>query len=104
MAQALREAKQPLVVVSVDGGVELLRAAAGVANAVSLGREAPCLLAVVVPECNSMGVGMLGGLPLEELLTELETGEADGLIVLENDLFRRAEPERVARALRRRGR
>ncbi len=100
MAQALREAKQPLVVVSVDGGVELLRAAAGVANAVSLGREAPCLLAVVVPECNSMGVGMLGGLPLEELLTELETGEADGLIVLENDLFRRAEPERVARALR----
>ena len=100
MAQALIEAKQPLVVVSADGGAALLRAAAEIANTVSLGREAPCLLAIVVPECNSMGVGLLGGMLLEEALDEVESGEADGLIVLENDLFRRADPERVARALR----
>lgn len=35
---------------------------------------------------NSMGLGIMGGGLLEEALTELETGRADAVVVLENDL------------------
>jgi NADH-quinone oxidoreductase subunit G len=100
VAQALLSAKQPLVVASVSGGPDLLRAAASIANSVSRARETACLLAITVPECNSIGVGMLGGRTLDDLFAEIESGRADGLIVLENDLFRRESPERVAEVLR----
>ena len=98
IAAALSEAKQPLVVVSAaDTGLQ--QAAAQIARAVSAGREKPCLLFIVAPECNSMGAALLGGRGLEEMLEEIESGRADGLIVLENDLFRRAAPARLERAL-----
>jgi NADH-quinone oxidoreductase subunit G len=100
IAAALVAAKHPLVVVSASGGDGLLRAAAEVARALSQRTEAPCLLSVVIPECNSMGAALLGGRSVDDLLGEIEAGAADGLIVLENDLFRRASPSRVEKALR----
>jgi len=96
VAAGLAAAKQPLVVVGV-GDVELLRAAAEIARALSSPPDKRCLLSVVVPECNSLGVALLGGRRVEELLDEIEFGQADGLIVLENNLFRRAEPARIDR-------
>ena len=99
IGQAMAAAKQPCVVVSAGGDKELLRAAGNIAYTLSLRREHPCLLSIVVPECNSVGVALLGGRRLTELLHEIQSGEADGLIVLENDLFRRAPAGPVAAAL-----
>ncbi|KUW68727.1 NADH-quinone oxidoreductase subunit NuoG [Escherichia coli] len=48
---------------------------------------------------NSMGLGIMGGGSLEEALTELETGRADAVVVLENDLHRHASATRVNAAL-----
>lgn len=41
----------------------------------------------------------MGGGSLEEALTELETGRADAVVVLENDLHRHASATRVNAAL-----
>jgi len=101
VAAGMAAARKPLVVVSATGGVELLHAAAELVRALSAGREAPCLISVIAAECNSMGAAMLGGCSVDETLTQIESGAADGLVVVENDLFRRAPPERVASALRR---
>jgi NADH-quinone oxidoreductase subunit G len=46
-------------------------------------------LCYAVPECNSLGLALLGGQDLEAALEALRAGRADGLIILENDLFRR---------------
>ena len=100
IAKGLAEARQPLVIASAAGDRELLRAAAEIARVLSQGRAHPCLLSFVAPECNTMGVTMLGGRALDDILTEIESGEADGLIVLENDPFRRGSPRRLAAALR----
>jgi NADH-quinone oxidoreductase subunit G len=44
----------------------------------------------VMPECNSLGLAMIGGMPLEDVSAQLASDKADTVIVLENDLFRRA--------------
>jgi NADH-quinone oxidoreductase subunit G len=99
IAQSLLKAKQPLIVGSAHGDADLLQAVASIAWALSEARPTPCLISTIVPECNTMGVAMLGGRSLEAALEEIESGRVDGLIVLENDLFRGAEPPRVERAL-----
>jgi NADH-quinone oxidoreductase subunit G len=100
VATALVTAERPLVVVSAAGGEGVLHAAANITGALSARSGTPCALAMLVPECNSVGAALLGGCSLDDVLDEAEAGRADGLIVLENDLFRRAPRPRVERALR----
>jgi NADH-quinone oxidoreductase subunit G len=101
IAAGMAAARKPLVVASATGGVEALRAAAEIARALSVEREAPCLISIIAPECDSMGAAMLGGFSVDEALRQIESGAADGAVVVENDLFRRAHPQRIADALRR---
>ncbi len=100
-ARELHAAKRPLIV-SGTGAMSrnVLRSAGRIARALqrSKGNDAKLLLAS--PECNSMGAAMLGGgIALEHALARAEDGRARTLVVLENDLFRRATHERVTRAL-----
>ncbi len=90
IAEKLREAEQPLVVSGISLGSEaVIHAAANVTLALHrIGRNVG--LAMVVPECNSLGLAMIGGNSLEHVSEQLGPGKADTLIVLENDLFRRA--------------
>ncbi|MEW6348291.1 MAG: NADH-quinone oxidoreductase subunit NuoG [Thermodesulfobacteriota bacterium] len=90
IAEELREAERPLVVSGMSlGSLSVVQAASNVARALhKLGRGLGP--AMVVPECNSLGVSMIGGLSLEDAADLLRSGKADTLIVLENDLFRRA--------------
>jgi NADH-quinone oxidoreductase subunit G len=48
-------------------------------------------LAIVLPECNSMGLGLLEASNLDEAATAIRGGEIETDIVLENDLFRRMD-------------
>lgn len=100
MAGALLQAERPLVVVSAAAGAPMVRAAANIAWAVqAAGKD--CLLSVVVPECNTVGVGLMGGRPVSEILDEIESGQADALLVLENDLYDVAATDRADRVLSR---
>lgn len=94
-AAALRAAQRPLVVAGTQGGEALIRAAANVALALHrLGRAVR--IAWVLPECNSLGLALLGAQPLGQAMAHL--GKAPTLIVLENDLYRRA-PRRAVDTL-----
>lgn len=99
IVQALAGAKKPLIVSGTNAGsIEVIQAAANVAKALK-GRGADVGVTMVARAVNSVGLGMIGGGSLEEALSELETGSADAVIVLENDLHRHASAARVDAAL-----
>ena len=116
MAEALLAAKRPLIVAGAGGGdADLIRGAANIARALFLERgkrrgdgeakpEAepePVHLCLPAPEVNSVGLQLLTrpGNRLGEALRKLASGEAANLIVLENDLYRRAPHAEVDGAL-----
>lgn len=100
IAGALREADRPLIISGTALGSEaMIRAAAQVAASLHAGGKKEVSLCFIVPECNSLGPGLLGGKPLGTAWKAFEKGTADTLVIVENDLYRRAEPSRVDRLL-----
>jgi NADH-quinone oxidoreductase subunit G len=101
IAEALLAAARPLVVSGTGcGSAAVIRAAGNVARALCRrGRAAHIFLAV--PECNSLGLALLGGAPLSRALAALRQGRASTLIVLENDLYRRSDRAELDAALAR---
>ena len=96
---ALRDAERPLIVCGTGAGAEtVLQAAANIALALRRAGR-PARIFLTAPECNSLGLAALGGEPLSAALTALRERRARGVIVLENDLFRRAPESEVAPAL-----
>ena len=95
IASTLRGAKSPLIIAGVGLRNEsILRAAANIASALS--RKNPSTaLSFVVPDCNSLGTGLLEAGNLTEAMAAVARGEADTVIVLENDLFRRGSKDLV---------
>jgi len=99
IARVLLDAKRPLVISGMAMGDEaMVKAAANVAAALSASGK-KVFLYFVVPECNTMGLGLFGGQSLEEVAAVLERGQASTLIIVENDLYRRVEKELVDRIL-----
>jgi NADH-quinone oxidoreductase subunit G len=94
IALALTNAKKPLIISGVSSGNEaIVYATMNVATALrSTGSDV--MLSMLLPECNSMGLSLLGGKPFEEISHD-ENKEIDTLVVLENDLYRRADKDYV---------
>jgi NADH-quinone oxidoreductase subunit G len=91
IAEALKSAERPLVISGCSlGSQALIQAAAQVAWALNhLGL--PAGLGYVVPEGNSLGLALLGGGSLADACQVVRSGDADTVLVLENDLYRRVE-------------
>lgn len=104
IAGALQRAERPLIIAGMgSASEEILRAAANVAWALASNRGsqgAEVYLSLVGHECNGLGLGLLGGNDLDEMLARIPEEGVDALVVLETDLFRRAESAAVERALR----
>ena len=97
IADALVAARRPLLIAGTSlGSRALLEATANIAQALK-NREKAASISLVVPEANSLGLVMLGGKPLESTLASLSN--TDGLVVLENDLYRRLDRAIVDEAL-----
>jgi NADH-quinone oxidoreductase subunit G len=95
IAADLAAAERPLVVAGTNGGDEMiLRAAANVAGALAVAGRKPALC-LTFGECNSAGLAMMGGGRLGEAMDRVRDGQADTVVVLENDLYRRAGREAV---------
>ena len=101
MAETLLAAERPLVVSGTSlGEPALIEAAANLAKALAAKGKAGSL-SLVVPEANSLGLALYGGESVEDAFAALENGQADALVVLENDLYRRAPAQQVDQALAR---
>ena len=94
---ALGSAKRPLIVSGTGtGDPDVLRAAANVAWALKAKGSDPALLLSPL-EANSYGVALLGGgLSMSDALDAMTGGSA--AIVMENDLYRRGDAQRVSAA------
>ncbi|UUD64254.1 NADH-quinone oxidoreductase subunit NuoG [Pseudomonas seleniipraecipitans] len=105
IATALLDAKRPLIVSGASlGNRALIEAAANIASALK-NREKNASISLVVPEANSMGLALLmaerfAGNSLDDALEALISGQADAVVVLENDLYHRADAARVDAALK----
>lgn len=101
IARDLRNAQRPLVVSGTGCGSEaVIRAAADVARALN-GGDRRAGLSFVVPECNSLGIALMGGGSVGDAFRAVREGSVDTVIILENDLFRRAGEEAVNEFFRR---
>ncbi|AJC67011.1 NADH-quinone oxidoreductase subunit NuoG [Dickeya zeae] len=99
IVQALAGARKPLIISGTNAGSDdMIAAAANVAKALKA-RGSDVGITFVAAAANSMGVAMIGGGSLDDALSQLETGEADSVVVLENDLYRHAPAARVDAAL-----
>lgn len=99
IARALKDAKRPLVVSGLGCRSEgVIQAAANVAWSLCT-EERTADLCLAVPECNSLGLAMMNGGRVDDALESLSNGVADAVIVLENDLYRRADRAKIDAAL-----
>ncbi|MEO8858585.1 MAG: NADH-quinone oxidoreductase subunit NuoG [Burkholderiaceae bacterium] len=90
IAAALLGAERPLIVCGTGcADAAVLDAAANVAQALCA-RQRQAALCLVVPECNSLGAALIGGASLDAAFQVVHGGGADVVVVLENDLYRRA--------------
>lgn len=95
IAQALKTAERPLVISGTSCGSEaVIRAAANVAWALCDNSRSAALY-YTVPECNSMGTALMGGHTLGTAFQLVQEGIVDTVVILENDLYRRADAAAV---------
>jgi len=78
--------------------VAVIQAAAHVAWALCA-KGRPAHLCLSLPECNTLGLGLLGGKGLDAAFRAAGQGEAETLVILENDLYQRAEASFVENLL-----
>jgi NADH-quinone oxidoreductase subunit G len=99
IAAALKEAKRPLVISGTScGSISIIQAAANIASSLhDTGHKAR--LCYTAPECNSLGLAIMGGGTIKKCFEKILAGTADTLIILENDLYRRADEETVSAVL-----
>jgi len=99
ISNALLESSNPLIIAGTSLGSEgILQAAANIAWSLKAAGK-PAEIVLTVPENNSMGLTMLGGRSLDEILT-IEVPQSSTLIILENDLYRRDDKKNINNLLK----
>ena len=95
IADSLKKAKNPLIISGITcGDEEVLHAGMNIAIAL-LSQEIKPMFSTVLPECNSMGLAFIPGKPFDDIVIPTADEEIDILVILENDLYRRAKKESV---------
>ncbi|QAX81785.1 NADH-quinone oxidoreductase subunit NuoG [Candidatus Pseudomonas adelgestsugas] len=99
IADALLAAKHPLIISGTSlGSRALIEATANIAKALKL-RDKNGSISLIVPEANSLGLAILGGESIDVALQTVIDGNADAIIVLENDLYTRTDSLQINAAL-----
>lgn len=90
IADALLAAKRPVIIsgTSCDCAT-VIKAAANVAWALQK-KNPQTGIVFTLPECNSMGLALMGGSRLNSAFNAVINGHADTVIIIENDLYRHA--------------
>ncbi len=102
VASQLLAAKHPLIIAGTGAGdINTIKAAANIATALNSARSAPVDLCLTVAEVNTIGANLLtkSENSLGQALERLTQGSVSSVIIVENDLFQRADTESVKLAL-----
>ncbi|MGR6036381.1 MAG: NADH-quinone oxidoreductase subunit NuoG [Candidatus Nitrosoglobus sp.] len=95
IASSLKQAHRPLIISGTSSQSQaVLQAAANVASALNR-QDYPANLYFTLPECNSLGLHLMEGGNLEAAFKAVMEGAAETVIILENDLYQRAEQTTV---------
>ena len=95
IADSLKNATNPLVISGITSGAEnILFAGFNIATAL-LGSGKKVMFSAVLPECNSMGLAFIPGNSIDDVFALVSAEEIDTLVILENDLYRRAPEQSV---------
>ena len=99
IADALLSARRPVIIsgMSCDCAT-VIKAAANVAWALHK-KNAQTGIVLTLPECNSMGLAMMGGHRLNSAFNAVLNDHADTVIIIENDLYRHAKTDVVDKFL-----
>lgn len=99
IADALLASKRPVIIsgMSCDCAT-VIKAAANVAWALQK-KNSQTGIVLTLPECNSMGLAMMGGHRLNSAFNAVMNDHADAVIIIENDLYRHAKNDVVDRFL-----
>jgi NADH-quinone oxidoreductase subunit G len=95
IAETLQTAQQPLIIAGVTAGSAAVLEAAERLAGLLAAKNPAASLALIVPECNSVGLMMMDPAPLSLAFDRIRNGSTDTLIILENDLYRRAPASEV---------
>ena len=97
VATVLSDAVNPLIITGLHCNNELIiHSATNIAKALSLKGKHPSL-SIVFKECNSAGLNLMDGKSIDDLFKLPEKSEDSTLIILENDLYPRADKEQINR-------
>jgi NADH-quinone oxidoreductase subunit G len=102
VAAQLLAAKRPLIIAGTGAGdPDTVKAAASLASALYSLKSTPIDLCLTVAEANTLGASLLGSPnnTLEQALKRLTEGEVHNVIIVENDLYQRADTVTVKTAL-----
>ncbi|HEX6223035.1 MAG TPA: NADH-quinone oxidoreductase subunit NuoG [Chryseolinea sp.] len=95
IANGLLAAKRPLIISGTSCGSEdVLKAAANLSWALTA-KNGETGIVLTVPECNSMGLSMMGDQPLSKAFDRAKKGNIDTVLILENDLYRHGRTAQV---------
>ncbi len=98
LTEALKSAEKPLIVTGTGiSNINLLLAAANIAQSVQIPGKNTNLF-IALKESNSMGLAMLGGKKLTDLVAQENSDKH--LLILENDLYRRFDEEETNKLLK----
>ena len=95
IAHSLKNARNPLIISGVSSGNEAIIVAALNITSALLSSGINVMLSMVLPECNSMGLSLLPGKSFGDALIFVENEKIDTLVVIENDLYRRATEDSI---------
>ena len=104
IALSLKSAKNPLIISGIScSDMAIVHAALNIVYSL-LSNGSNVMLSMVLPECNSMGLSLLPGKSFEDAFGLVENKEIDTLVILENDLYRRASEDSISELFKKSGR
>ncbi|MCE5347094.1 MAG: NADH-quinone oxidoreductase subunit NuoG [Bacteroidales bacterium] len=95
IAGVLMDAENPVIITGLQhNDKKVLQAAANITAALHHNGKKPSI-SIIFPECNSLGLALMEGGSLDNLFEVILQGDVETLIILENDLYKRADKKKV---------
>ena len=100
IAKALSEAERPVIISGAScESPSVIKAAANIAWALQKKNQNTGIV-LTLPECNSLGLAMIGGHRLNSAFDRVLNGHSDTVIIMENDLYRHGKIDVVNQFLK----